>query len=98
MQINERIIIRDRTSRDSVFVAPSVRNAADTTAFYYSCYSNTVADILANVKKLIFAANSPKMIQLAKRITETTEALQVVTNGCEFLTNAYEFLTKLTIT
>ena len=40
---------------------------------------------------LIFAAHSPKMIRLARRITETSEALQMVTNACEFLT-------KLTIT
>ena len=48
--------------------------------------------------KLIFAVNSPKMIRLARRITETSEVLQIVTNACEFLTNHCEFLTKLTIT
>ena len=46
---------------------------------------------------LIFVANSPKMIGLARRITETSEALQMVTNACEFLTNPFEFLTYLTI-
>ena len=49
-------------------------------------------------KHLTFVANSPKMIRLARRITETNEALQIVTNACEFLTNPCEFLTKLTIT
>ena len=49
-------------------------------------------------KNLIFAANSPKTIRLARIITETSEALQMVTNVCEFLTNPCEFLTKLTIT
>ena len=48
-------------------------------------------------KHLIFAGNSPEMIRLARRITETNEALQMVTNACEFLTNPCEFLTKLTI-
>ena len=46
----------------------------------------------------IFAVNLPEMIRLAKIITETSEALQMVTNACEFLTNPCEFLTKLTIT
>ena len=49
-------------------------------------------------KNMIFAANSPKTIRLARIITETSEALQMVTNACEFLTNACEFHTKLTIT
>ena len=49
-------------------------------------------------KNLIFAANSPKTIRLARIITETSEALQMVTNACEFLMNPCEFLTKLTIT
>ena len=49
-------------------------------------------------KHLILATNSPKMIRLTRRITETSEALQMVTNACEFLTNHCEFLTKLTIT
>ena len=49
-------------------------------------------------KHLIFAANSPEMIRLVRRITETSEALQMVTNVCEILTNPCEFLTKLTIT
>ena len=49
-------------------------------------------------KKLIFAANSPKMIRLARIIIETSEELQIVTNACEFLTNPCEFLTKLAIT
>ena len=48
-------------------------------------------------KHLIFAANSPEMIRLTRIITETSEALQMVTNACEFLTNPCEFLTKLTI-
>ena len=43
-------------------------------------------------KHFIFAANSPKMIRLARRITETSEALQIVTNACEFLTNPCECL------
>ena len=47
---------------------------------------------------LIFAANSPKTIRLARIITETSEALQMVTNACKFLTNLCEFLTKFTIT
>ena len=46
-------------------------------------------------KNLIFAANSPQMIRLARRTTETSEALQMITNSCEFLTNACEFLTKV---
>ena len=49
-------------------------------------------------KHLIFAVNLPEMIRLANIITETSEALQMVTNACEFLTNPCEFLTKLTIT
>ena len=49
-------------------------------------------------KHLIFAVNLPEMIRLAKIITETSEALQMVKNACEFLTNPCEFLTKLTIT
>ena len=49
-------------------------------------------------KRLIFAANSPEMIRLARRLTETSEALQMVTNACEFLRNTCEFRTKLTIT
>ena len=56
-------------------------------------------------KNLLFAANSPKTIRLARIITETSEALQMVSNACEFLTNPCEFLmnpceflTKLTIT
>ena len=47
---------------------------------------------------LIFAANSPEMIRLARRITETSDALQMVMNAWEFVTNPCEFLTKLTIT
>ena len=38
------------------------------------------------------------MIRLARRVTETSEALQMVTNAYEFLTNPCEFLTKLTVT
>ena len=38
------------------------------------------------------------MMRLARRITETSEALQMVTNACEVLTNPCELLTKLTIT
>ena len=56
-----------------------------------------MGNILANVKK-IFAANSPEMIRLPRRITEKGEALQMVTKACEFLTNPCEFLTTLTIT
>ena len=37
-------------------------------------------------ENLIFAANSPEIIRLARIITETSEALQMVTNACEFLT------------
>ena len=52
-----------------------------------------MANILANVKQLIFAGNSPEMIRLARRITETSKALQMVTNACEFLTKQFaEFL------
>ena len=36
-------------------------------------------------KTLTFAANSPKMVRLARQITETSEALQMVTNACECL-------------
>ena len=46
-------------------------------------------------KHSIFAANSPNMIRLARRMTETSEALQ---DGYECLRISYEFLTKLTIT
>ena len=53
--------------------------------------------LLANVRK-IFAANSPEMIRLPRRITEKSEALQMVTNACDFLTNPCEFLTTLAIT
>ena len=49
-------------------------------------------------KNFVFAVNSPELIRLARRITETSEALHMVTNVCEFLTNSCEFLTKLTIT
>ena len=47
-------------------------------------------------KHLIFAANSPKMIRLARRITETSETLQMVTNACEFLVNHLRMLRILT--
>ena len=35
-------------------------------------------------KTLIFAANSPEMIRLARIITEISEALEMVTNACDF--------------
>ena len=51
-------------------------------------------------KHLIFAAYSPKVITSTRRISETSEALHMVTNACEFLTkwNPCEFHTKPTIT
>ncbi len=51
-----------------------------------------MANILTNVKKMMFAANSPKMIRLARIITETSEVLHIVTNVCGFLTSPCEFL------
>ena len=61
-------------------------------------FSQIVPNILANVKHLYSRQIRQKMIRLARRMTETGEALQMVTNAFEFPTNHREILTKIAIT